>query len=306
MQILDANTQIHTYQACPVCQSEKIGPVLSAKDYTVSQEAFSIWACQNCQLRFTQSVPVESNIGRYYQSEEYVSHSNTNKGLINRLYQWVRNYTLKQKRKLVETVTGKAGGTILDIGCGTGEFLGTMKRAGWDTLGLEPDEGARTMAAQQQDVTVREPDHLFAMNGPQFDVISMWHVLEHVHRLHENLQQIRSLIHPRGVLLIAVPNYQSGDAEHYGKEWAAYDVPRHLYHFSAPNMKALLGQHGFEVKELRHMPFDAFYVSMLSEKYRHGKVRLISAFWQGLRSFLSSRSQPERGSSILYIIRPTT
>lgn len=305
MEILDTQTEKITYQTCPVCQSSKIGPALTAKDHTVSQENFSIWECQNCQFRFTQEIPVESRIGRYYQSEEYISHSNTSKGLINQLYQWVRNYTLKQKRKLVQRLSGKKEGSILDIGCGTGEFLGTMKQAGWTTLGLEPDEGAREMAAKEQGVTVHESEHLFQLSDPTYDVISMWHVLEHVHRLHEYLEQIRSLIQPDGTLLIAVPNYRSKDAEQYQAEWAAYDVPRHLYHFSAGNMKKLLGQHGFELKEMQHMPFDAFYVSMLSEKYRHGKVRLVSAFFQGLKSFLASRSQPDRGSSILYIFKPT-
>jgi SAM-dependent methyltransferase len=299
-----SNPTLHTYQICPVCQSPKIGLVLSAEDYTVSREKFEIWHCQNCQLRFTQHVPDESTIGPYYQSEEYVSHSNTSQGLINQLYQVVRNITLKQKRRLVEKVSGRKQGRLLDIGCGTGEFLGTMKNAGWDTLGLEPDEGARNMALSQQGVEVHEPDHLFALPESDFDVISMWHVLEHVHRLHEYLDQIRKIIKEEGTLLIAVPNYHSKDAENYQAEWAAYDVPRHLYHFSATTMGQLLAQHGFRLESLQHMPFDAFYVSMLSEKYRHGKTRLFSAFWQGLKSYMTSRSKPERGSSILYLVKP--
>ena len=247
----------------------------------------------------------KQSIGPYYQSEEYVSHSNTSQGLINQLYQIVRNITLKQKRRLVEKVSGRNEGRLLDIGCGTGEFLGTMKKAGWGTLGLEPDEGARNMALSQQGVEkymslitclrCRESD---------YDVITMWHVLEHVHRLHEYLEQIRKIIKDDGTLLIAVPNYHSKDAENYQAEWAAYDVPRHLYHFSATTMEQLLAQHGFKLESLQHMPFDAFYVSMLSEKYRHGKMRLFSAFWQGLKSYTTSRSKPERGSSILYLVKP--
>ncbi|MEL6651968.1 MAG: class I SAM-dependent methyltransferase [Bacteroidota bacterium] len=272
-----------------------------AQDYTVSQEKFEIWECQNCQLRFTQHIPGESEIGRYYQSEEYISHSNTSKGLVNTLYQWVRNYTLGQKRKLIEKLSGRKSGSLLDIGCGTGEFLGTMKEAGWKSTGLEPDEGARQQA-KAQDVEVHPSEHLFQLNG-SYDVITMWHVLEHVHRLHEYLDQIESILADDGLLIIAVPNYNSRDASHYQAEWAAYDVPRHLYHFEAEAMERLLGQHGFRLEKLQHMPFDGFYVSLLSEKYRHGKSRLVPAFVQGLRSYLLSSSRHEKGSSIMYMIR---
>ncbi|MEL6592961.1 MAG: class I SAM-dependent methyltransferase [Bacteroidota bacterium] len=272
-----------------------------AQDYTVSQEKFEIWECQNCQLRFTQHIPGESEIGRYYQSEEYISHSNTSKGLVNTLYQWVRNYTLGQKRKLIEKLSGRKSGSLLDIGCGTGEFLGTMKEAGWKSTGLEPDEGARQQA-KAQGVEVHPSEHLFQLNG-SYDVITMWHVLEHVHRLHEYLDQIESILADDGLLIIAVPNYNSRDASHYQAEWAAYDVPRHLYHFEAEAMERLLGQHGFRLEKLQHMPFDGFYVSLLSEKYRHGKSRLVPAFVQGLRSYLLSSSRHEKGSSIMYMIR---
>ncbi|MEM6343186.1 MAG: class I SAM-dependent methyltransferase [Bacteroidota bacterium] len=291
-----------TYAQCPACRSDKIFFVLSAKDYTVSQEKFEVWHCQNCQLRFTQHIPGENEIGKYYQSEEYISHSNTSKGLINTLYQWVRNYTLGQKRKLIEKLSGRKSGALLDIGCGTGEFLGTMKTAGWQTLGLEPDEGARAQA-KSQGVEVRETEQLFSLEADRYDVITMWHVLEHVHRLHEYLEKIYSLLKKDGLLIIAVPNYSSRDAEHYQAEWAAYDVPRHLYHFHPESMRNLIEQHGFSLEKMQHMPFDGFYVSLLSEKYRHGKSRLVPAFLQGLRSFLKSSGNSATGSSVMYMIR---
>ncbi|MEL7341181.1 MAG: class I SAM-dependent methyltransferase, partial [Bacteroidota bacterium] len=216
-------------------------------------------------------------------------------------YQWVRNYTLGQKRKLIEKLSGRKSGSLLDIGCGTGEFLGTMKEAGWTSTGLEPDEGARQQA-KAQGVEVHPSEQLFSLTG-SYDVITMWHVLEHVHRLHEYLDQIESILKDDGLLIIAVPNYNSRDASHYQAEWAAYDVPRHLYHFEAEAMERLLGQHGFRLEKLQHMPFDGFYVSLLSEKYRHGKSRLLPAFVQGLRSYLLSSSRSEKGSSIMYMIR---
>lgn len=264
-----------------------------------------MWACDQCGLRFTQDVPDEASIGPYYQSEEYISHSNTSRGLVNNLYQRVRKITLSRKRKQVVALSKRETGSLLDVGCGTGDFAGTMQAAGWQTIGLEPDANARRMASERHGLTVQEPEHLFKLDPRQFDVITMWHVLEHVHRLHEYLDQIRQLLTPGGCLLIAVPNYQSSDAAHYGEKWAAYDVPRHLYHFSPHTMAELVGQHGFHVERHLRMPFDGFYVSLLSEKYRHGKTRLLAAAWHGWRSFMGGLAQPKRGSSVLYVIRPS-
>ena len=295
-------TSVRTYQQCPVCKSSNIRVVLSPKDHTVSGESFEVWHCSECDFRFTQSIPTEEKIGRYYQSEEYISHSNTNRGIVNSLYQRVRNYTLVQKRKLVQKLSGLQKGSILDIGCGTGEFLGAMNNAGWTTLGLEPDEGAREQGRKHFGIQVEASEHLFEL-GDQYDVISMWHVLEHVHRLDAYLEKIHQLLKDDGLFLIAVPNYQSLDADHYQDFWAAYDVPRHLYHFSAKAMGRLLGNHDFQIEAIRTMPFDGFYVSLLSEKYKHGRLRLFPGFWTGFRSFLRSSRKTDACSSILYVIR---
>lgn len=277
---------------------------LTAKDHTVSQETFDVWQCQECGLRFTQDVPRETGIGRYYESEAYISHSNTQQGLVNRLYHEVRNYTLRQKRKRVEAFSGKKQARILDIGCGTGEFLATMQQAGWTTLGLEPSESARTYARETHGLEVMPSDALPDLPNDGQDVISMWHVLEHVHQLHESMNHIHRVLAPDGRLLIAVPNYQSLDAEVYQAAWAAYDVPRHLYHFSPLSMKRLLDAHGFELNGMHAMPFDGFYVSLLSEKYVHGRLRLLPGFWTGLRSFLQMQRSVERGSAVLYVSTP--
>jgi 2-polyprenyl-3-methyl-5-hydroxy-6-metoxy-1,4-benzoquinol methylase len=294
---------IITYKTCPICDSSEISHVLSPKDHTVSNEVFEVWHCNSCQARFTQNIPGEDEIGKYYQSDEYISHSNTSKGIVNRLYQIVREYTLKQKRKMVEKLSGKKSGNILDIGCGTGEFLGTMKSSGWKALGLEPSEDAQAQARQNFGLEIHNNDHLFQLPENFYDVITMWHVLEHVHKLHEYLDKIHRILKSDGLLIIAVPNYQSLDADVYQNEWAAYDVPRHLYHFSAESMGKLLEQHGLKLEKLKRMPFDAFYVSLLSEKYKHGNLRLFPAFFTGFRSWLQNASNLDRGSSILYVIR---
>ena len=299
-----STTSTISYSKCPVCHHEGIWKVLSAKDYTVSGQTFEVWSCKNCEARFTQEVPSEETIGAFYESEEYISHSNTSKGLVNTLYQQVRNITLDQKRKLILSVSGKSQGSILDIGCGTGEFLGKMKDTGWETRGLEPSESARNQARENFQIEVSDPSDLFDLDENQFDVITMWHVLEHVHRLHAYMDKIHEILKPGGTLIIAVPNYQSLDADFYGEEWAAYDVPRHLYHFSPKSMNQLLEDHQFTLAQEKPMPFDGFYVSLLSEKYKHGKSRLIHGFWTGFRSYLKSVGNVKNCSSVMYIAKP--
>ena len=293
------------YTQCPVCRSTDIQPVLQAKDYTVSGELFWIWHCNSCSVRFTQDVPAADAIGPYYQSAAYVSHSDTKKGLINRLYHLVRNYTLGKKKALVQKETGRETGSLLDIGAGTGAFAHTMQQAGWQVTGLEPDETARRNALAQYQLTLQTPETLFQFGDAQFDVITMWHVLEHVHDVSAYLQTYRCILQPGGCLIIAVPNYTSYDAQLYNEYWAAYDVPRHLYHFSPGSMQALVQQFGFTVKKRKPMRFDSFYVSMLSEQYKNGKPNLLKACWNGLQSNLKSGADAGHCSSVIYIIQKT-
>ncbi len=251
---------------------------------------------------FTQDVPDEKEIGEYYRSENYISHSDTQKGLVNSLYHRVRKITLKQKQKLIENINLGTTKRLLDIGAGTGAFAIHMQRAGWSVKGLEPDASARNLAFQVNQVSLDPPDQLFQFTPASFDVITMWHVLEHVHQLHGYLQQARKILKKGGHLVVAVPNYISGDAGHYQQYWAAYDVPRHLYHFSPSSMRILMQQHGFKIKKIKPMWFDSFYVSMLSEQYRTGNSELVKAVQQGFSSNFSALLKKEKASSLVYII----
>lgn len=292
--------------ACPVCAAGTIHPVVELQDFSVSKQVFAIWECAQCSFRFTQDIPDQTAIVPYYKSENYISHSDTNKGLINRLYHLVRRFTLRGKRTLVERESTKQSGRLLDVGAGTGAFLQEMKIAGWDITGLEPDSDARILAEQKAGLLLQEPDVLFQLPVSNFDVITLWHVLEHVHALHNYLDQFHALLKQDGVLLIAVPNYTSGDASYYQQYWAAYDVPRHLYHFSPKAMRTLMEKHGFRVLRILPMWFDSFYVSMLSETYRKGKSNLAAAFWQGLKSNLAAMRNREKASSLIYVIKKTS
>ncbi len=290
------------YPQCPACRSAAISKVFLCKDHTVSKEVFEIWQCSACTLRFTQNAPNERKIAPYYQSADYISHSDTKKGLINQLYHRVRNYTLKGKRNLVQSATGKKEGVLLDTGAGTGAFAHTMQQAGWSVTGLEPDDSARQCAFQQYQMEFKTTGELLLLPAGSYDAITLWHVLEHVHDLHGYLASFQRILKPTGKLFIAVPNYSSYDADVYGDGWAAYDVPRHLYHFSPRSMELLMKEHGFTITEMRPMWFDSFYVSMLSEKYRGKHGYLLRAFWNGLATDIKTIFNKKACSSLIYIV----
>ena len=292
--------RIHYYN-CPVCNSADIAAVTEATDNTVSKELFTIWQCANCSLRFTQDAPVQNDIGAYYQSASYISHSNTNKGVINKLYHAVRSFTLRSKKKLVEENTESKKGNLLDMGAGTGAFATVMKKSGWNVTALEPDKTARANAKKEFNIELQPSEILFNLHPDSFTVITLWHVLEHVHELHRYFEAFFSLLKQEGTLIIAVPNYTSCDATEYSGAWAAYDVPRHLYHFSPKSMKLLLEKHNFKLKKIQPMWFDSYYISLLSEKYLTGRTRPLKAFISGTVSNLHAIKNKQKSSSLIYI-----
>ncbi len=293
--------KIH-YVNCPLCNSPKINFALTVKDYTVSGEEFDIMECNNCSGRFTQDAPSLSLIGKYYQSSTYISHTDTRQGIVNKLYHQVRKITLRKKKNLVQQVTSLQRGKLLDVGAGTGLFVHQMIQAGWEVKGLEPDAGARKVA-KKLGVELYDPSTLFSSDHASYDAITLWHVLEHVHDLNSYLEHFRKLLKTGGRLIIAVPNYTSADATYYKKYWAAYDVPRHLYHFSPDSMRILFGKHGFTLESIYPQWFDSFYVSLLSEKYKTGKTNLFKGAWVGLRSNLTAWANKKLCSSLIYIAK---
>ncbi|MBK7735567.1 MAG: class I SAM-dependent methyltransferase [Chitinophagaceae bacterium] len=290
------------YSSCPVCGSNEIEIFLQAKDYTVSGKFFPVIQCKKCTAAFTNNIPAPNEIGAYYKSENYISHSDTAQGLVNKLYHKVRNITLVSKKNMVTRFTQKTTGTILDIGCGTAAFLHTMKSAGWQITGLEPDNTAREKAQSLYQIAPLSSENFKTLPANSFDAITLWHVLEHVHDLQGYLQQIKILLKPAGKLFVAVPNYTSYDAKKYGLYWAAYDVPRHLYHFSPSSISVLIQAHQLKVVAVKPMWFDSFYVSMLSEKYKTGNTNLISAFLTGFISNVKAFMNTQKCSSVIYII----
>ena len=291
--------QLKNIEKCPVCGGESQKEFIEAEDHNVSNDLFKIVECVACSFRFTNPIPTEETIGDYYKSENYVSHSGTKKGFVNRVYHIVRSRAIKQKENLAAKYSREK--VILDIGCGTGDFLGYCKSLNWKTLGLEPDVSARKIALNNNAIEAKDLSHLYEIEENAFDIISMWHVLEHVYNLNEDIEQYKKILKDDGTLLVAVPNCSSKDAEHYKSSWAAYDLPIHLYHFRPDNMKKLFSNHGMEVVEILPMKFDSYYISMVSEKYKGGNI--FSGFINGFKSNMAANSKNNKYSSQIYVIQ---
>lgn len=268
------------------------------QDKSVSQESFVIVQCENCGFKFTNPRPNQASIGAYYESAEYISHSNTSKGIMNKAYQVVRSMTVRQKVELVNRISEK--GSILDYGCGTGHFLAACKKDGWAIDGVEPNETARSQASELTAHPILAADTQ-ALAPESYDVVTMWHVLEHIHQLHETFSHLIKLAKPQGHLIIAVPNADSLDAKEYKENWAAYDVPRHLYHFNQQTMKRFLKKHKLELVETLPMKFDAYYVSLLSEKYSENKNSLVRFMLNGYKSNKYASQNKSDYSSLIYV-----
>ncbi len=286
-----------TLTQCPICQQSKFDSYLTCQDFTVSKELFRLVRCQSCKFVFTNPRPDEKNIGKYYQSEEYISHQNKANSLTNILYKIVRNYTLRKKVQMINSISSK--GDILDFGCGTGYFLDACKKDKWNVTGVEPDSTARAIAKEKLNDNVHQSLDMIKKN--KFKVITLWHVLEHIHQLNQSLEKFHQLLDVDGKLVLALPNLNSFDAKKYGAYWAGYDVPRHLYHFDQKSVSLLANKHGYVIQKIHPMIFDSFYVSMLSEKYKGNTINLLKPLVNGCKSNIYAKKD-QNYSSLIYIL----
>ncbi|MHA3788521.1 class I SAM-dependent methyltransferase [Flavobacterium hauense] len=271
---------------------------ITVNDYSVSGEKFELLLDEELELLKTYPQPAPEKLGSYYESDDYISHTDGKRSLFERLYHTVKQKALRDKIKLIDKFQPKKG-KLLDIGAGTGDFLVMAAKNGWDTIGLEPSPKAKAIAESKG---VNFLDDLSKMPDHSADAITMWHVLEHVPDVEAQIAELKRILKPEGVLIVAVPNFKSYDAQHYGKYWAAYDVPRHLWHFSKTSIKLLFGRQGMELVKIFPMKFDSYYVSLLSEKYKTGKMSFINGFLTGLRSNIKASRNFEYSSHI-YVIK---
>ncbi len=281
--------------------------VLECKDYTVSGETFSLLLEKETEMLVTSPQPKLEELPKYYESEAYISHTDASKTFVDNIYQLVKSYALKQKLKLINSFETQEK-NLLDIGCGTGDFLITAKKNNWSITGIEPSTTAKNLFYKKLENSKFSKKVLksditeLLQDQNKFDVITMWHVLEHVPNLENYIIQLKTLLKPNGVLVVAVPNYKSYDATYYGKYWAAYDVPRHLWHFSKTSISKLFEKVNLNVVKIVPMKFDAYYVSLLSEKYKTGKSNLLKAMYRGFLSNLKANASKEY-SSLIYILK---
>lgn len=275
---------------------KNLHPYLNCIDYTVSNESYEVMHNKEYDMLVTSPLP--SNLEKYYKSEDYISHTDGSKNIFEKTYQLVKSYTLNKKLKLINSLKTDSK-TILDIGAGTGDFLKTCKQGNWSVFGIEPSVDARKIAKQKNIDLV---NNLELVYDKKFDVITLWHVLEHIPNLKDYTNNIKKLLKPNGVLIIAVPNYKSFDANYYKEFWAAYDVPRHVWHFSKKSINKIFNEIKMDVIKILPMKFDSYYVSLLSEKYKKGKMNYINAFYIGMKSNFKAKRNLEY-SSLIYLIK---
>jgi 2-polyprenyl-3-methyl-5-hydroxy-6-metoxy-1,4-benzoquinol methylase len=291
-------SKIHI-ENCLLCDSSMFSHKASPKDFRVSKEAFNVISCDNCGHTFTSPRPVDDELHKFYGDESYISHTNNNKGFFNKIYLTVKRYAIKKKSQLISAVAIK--GKVLDVGAGTGDFLNACKQLGWDVYGVEPSPIARAYAKDQFQIELQSAEQIFKLPKANFHAITLWHVLEHLPDLNQYFNCFEQLLTEDGTLVIAVPNFESVDAQFYGDDWAAWDVPIHISHFSKSTMAKWAQKHGLQIVGLKNMPFDSFYVSMLSERNRNNKFSFLKGGFQGLLSNL--RSGKDNASSLIYIMK---
>ena len=291
------------HNVCPLCFSEKIGPQFVCTDHFISKKEFTIFKCSDCDFSFTQDYPEETEIARYYESDSYISHSNTSEGFSNKLYRIARRMMLSKKKGLIRKFTGLNKGTILDIGSGTGYFADTMKKAGWVSKGIEINEKARNFSISHFGLEVFTPAEISTFEPAGFDCITLWHVLEHFHDPFAYISEIYRLLKPGGFCIIALPNCSSYDAKSYESFWAAWDVPRHLWHFNPDTFRLFSEHYGFTLESLRILPLDVFYISLMSEKYKDSILPFFKGIAKATGFAFFSFFNRKRSSSVIYILR---
>lgn len=290
--------------SCPICSSKELKHFLECEDFYATHEVFTLKKCSSCQFILTDNAPNEKDIDKYYKAENYISHTDTDKGLFNKLYHYVREVSLKSKVKLIhEFAVYEDKGLLVDIGSGTGYFLDAMRDKHWLVTGIEKNEGARKVAKHKFDIDTQPDSYFYEIPPAKKDVVTMWHVLEHIENLDKLLTQVYNVLTPVGTFVVAIPNTDSYDAHYYKKFWAAYDVPRHLWHFNKSNFEKLANKYNFEIIATKPMLFDGFYISMLSEQYKKSFLASIQGLTKGFWFYLKTLFHSEKASSTIYILK---
>ena len=292
--------ELEEIKNCPLCGGDKVLSYIKCVDHNFSGEVFNIDSCVSCNFKFTNPRPSEKKVHKYYQSDNYISHTSSKKGLFNTIYHTVRNYQFKKKYSIINSLTTKDEKTILDVGCGTGEFLNYFKQKNWLTKGVETDKKAREHAIEKYNCSVDDKIDKIIKSGEKFDIITLWHVLEHVYDFKDYLYKLKGVLNKGGHIILGLPNCNSYDANYYKENWYAFDLPIHVSHFTQNDIKALVKEIGFSSLTTKPLIFDAYYISMLSSK--KSSSNYIKGIYKGWLSNREAKKNQEY-SSLIYIIR---
>lgn len=296
--------KMETLTHCPLCNTTLKGLMyLQACDYLVSGQTFNIEKCPACDFLLTNPRPTIQEIKKYYQSPDYISHTDHKVSFQDVLYQKIKQFMLKRKLKLLKKHTKEDVKMLLDYGCGTGDFVLAAGKSGFNAMGFEPEPKANMKAQEKGAMVFKNERELLSNHTQCYDVITLWHVLEHLHKLQENMQAFNKLLKPGASLVLAVPMANSADAQFYNEYWAALDVPRHLYHFTQSSIEDLCNANGFKIVEKKGLFFDSFYVSLLSEKHKKRKAASVFAMFRGLQSNMKAMRKKTPWSSEVFICK---
>lgn len=290
------------FSNCPVCNSDRPEYWIRTTDHFLSKEPFELWKCPECGFVFTQDHPDEAEIVRYYESEDYISHNDSSKGFSDTLYRLARRFLLRRKKRIVRKVTGLKTGSLLDIGSGTGHFLNIMKNGGWRVQGIEVNDKARAFSVTGFGLNVVPGEQISSLPSDNFDAVTLWHVLEHIQNPFTCMMEISRMLKPGGVCIVALPNCSSFDARYFREFWAAYDVPRHIWHFTPGTCRTFAEKAGFKVAGIKSLPIDVFYISILSEKYRKTRFYFVAGILKGMLFAFKSLFSQDRSSSLIYFL----
>ena len=287
---------------CPACASAGTADLFTAKDHLVSGGEFLIRRCTSCGMGWTVDPPSEEDAGRFYVSEEYISHTDRKQSLADYLYHLARRFMLGRKHRITTSSADRSSGTLLDIGSGTGYFAAFMQKKGWRVTGVELNDQARNFSASRFGINVASPGEVSGLASASADCITFWHVLEHLYDPAGWLAEVRRILRDNGKCIIALPNFASADEEWFGSQWAALDVPRHLWHFTPEAVRQFVGKQGFAVDWIEPLPLDLFYIASLSYRNEGKGLPLIRGAFTGVLIALRNLFHPERASSLVYVI----
>ncbi len=287
---------------CIVCEDEKGKLHIKVRDHLVSQEVFDLHKCPTCGFVYIQNPPSPDEAMRYYQTEEYIEHSDSQEGIINKLYHKARSIMLPYKQRMLARYDLPK--KILDVGTGTGYFLNYMKEEKYEVTGIEISDQARNFGKKNFGLDIYHPDELFKENFPGgYSYISFWHVLEHIYEPRRVLMRLHDLMLPEGIIVIALPNHQSMDAGAYGDSWCAYDVPRHLWHFDHDSFKTFAESCGYRLEKTKMLPLDPFYNSIISATYKKSIMSRIMIPLVSGAALAQGWMNSKKASSIIYFLR---